>query len=198
MPAFVGSPDAEGPYNVVAVFAPNGIPLDAFQALGDAGFSADECSLLAREGAGHDPDPDTLELKPHYDAPEVSGQEALRMAGGAAEEGLIGTAAGTALGLIAGAVALAIPGVGPAIGIGIWGYVVGGATIGTASGMFASSVSHRWEIRYRDLVRQGRILVGAHVAGTDRALRAVAVLREFDPEDVEVFDGDGNLHELSV
>ncbi len=197
MAAFLTSPDASGPYNVVAVFAPNGIPLDAFRALGDAGFSADECSLIAREGAGHDPDPGTLELKPHFDAPEVSGQEALRMAGDAAGEGLVGAAAGTALGLVAGAVALAIPGVGPAIGIGIWGYVVGGATIGTASGVFASSVSHRWEIRYRDLVRQGRVLVGAHVAGTDRALRAVAVLREFGPEDLEVFDGDGNLHELS-
>ena len=113
------------------------------------------------------------------------------MAEGVAKNGLVGVGAGTALGLIAGAAALVIPGIGPAISIGMWGFVLSGATVGAASGVVTGSLSHRWEIRYRDLVRQGRFLVGVHVNNTAWATRGAEILRTFNPEDVEEFATEG-------
>ncbi|MDQ6615739.1 MAG: hypothetical protein M3083_13620 [Actinomycetota bacterium] len=186
-----GSEIADRPYHVVGVFARRDDAVEAFHALGETGFNKNERSLIGRQEPGDFPD--TLELRPHFDPAELSAQEALRMANDDAKDGLMGIAAGTALGLIAGAVALAVPGVGPAIGIGIWGYVLGGAAAGAATGVVAGGLSHRWEIRYRDLVRQDRVLVGVHVAEAPRATQAAVVLRTFDPEDVEVFDNQGKL-----
>jgi hypothetical protein len=190
-PRPVGGPGTTPSCHVVAVFAHRDEALQALGALAEAGFSADERSFLARQEPGDTVDP--LGFAPHFDPAEVSAEEGLRQAEGVVKEGIAGTAVGTALGLIAGAVALAIPGVGPAVSVGIWAYVLGGAAVGATAGAVVGALSHRWEIRYQDLVTQGRVLVGVHVNNDDRANQAALILEASGPEDVETFDNDGQL-----
>ncbi len=176
-------------YHVIGVFQDPGEAMAAFDALGDAGFVDDARSLLGRR---HPVDEHHIaDLRPHFDPDEASGKEVVRLAGAASTDGLVGGAAGTALGLVTGAVALAIPGIGPAVGAGIWAYALGGGAVGVASGFVGGSLVHHWEVRYRDLVDVGRVLVGAHVDDRSQATSAVAVLSRFHPEDVEEFNAEG-------
>ena len=106
---------------------------------------------------------------------------------------------GGAAGFIAGAIAFGIPGIGPAVGAGIWAATAGAAAAGATAGGLVGAFGHMWDAQYRDMMREGRTLVGAHTDDRDRADRAYALLQQFHPVHLAHFDAEGAvIHEASA
>ena len=156
---------------VVAVFDDRDDAQDAINALRDAGFAADDISILAR-------DRDTAGR-----LAEDTGTEA---AAGAATGALAGGLLGGVAGWLVGIGALAIPGVGPIIAAGPIAAALGGAALGAATGGIIGALTGAGvpedEARYYDEeFRRGGIVVTAQARG--RYDEARSILREHGGRD---------------
>jgi len=158
---------------VVAVFDERDDAQDAINALRDAGFMADDISILAR-------DRDTAGR-----LAEDTGTEA---ATGAATGALAGGLLGGVAGWLVGIGALAIPGIGPIIAAGPLAAAIGGAAIGATTGGIIGALTGAGvpedEARYYDTeFRQGGIVVTVQARG--RYDEARSILRENGGRDTE-------------
>jgi len=156
---------------VVAVFNERDDAQDAINALRDAGFMAEDISILAR-------DRDTAGR-----LAEDTGTEA---ATGAATGALAGGLLGGVAGWLVGIGALAIPGIGPIIAAGPLAAALGGAAIGATTGGIIGALTGAGipedEARYYDTeFRQGGIVVTVQARG--RYDEAHALLREHGGRD---------------
>ena len=140
---------------VVSVFHDRDDAQDAINALRDAGFNADDVSILARDRdvAGR--------------LADDTGTEA---AAGAATGALAGGLLGGVAGWLVGIGALAIPGVGPIIAAGPIAAALGGAALGAASGGIIGALTGAGvpedEARYYDEeFRRGGIVVTVQARG---------------------------------
>ena len=175
-------------HNVVGAFSDVEAARDALDKLRSDGFSDDDLSLLARETAGAEAEAESMEEPPELGS---------TMASGAAKGGLAGLGVGGAAGFIAGAIAFGIPGIGPAVGAGIWAATAGAAAAGATAGGLVGAFGSMWDARYRDLVREGRTLVGVHVEDQDRAMHAFALLEQLHPVNLALFDAHGAVQRES-
>jgi hypothetical protein len=156
---------------VAVVFDDRDDAQDAIGALRDAGFSADDISILAR-------DRDTAGQL----AEETGSEAATGAATGALAGGLLGGVAGWLVGIGA----LAIPGVGPIIAAGPIAAALGGAALGAAGGGIIGALTGAGipedEARYYDEeFRRGGIVVTVQARGRyDEARR---VLHEYGGRD---------------
>jgi len=156
---------------VVAVFDDRDDAQDAINALRDAGFMAEDISILARDRdvAGR--------------LADDTGTEA---AAGAATGALAGGLLGGVAGWLVGIGALAIPGVGPIIAAGPIAAALGGAAIGAASGgiigaLTGAGVPEDEAKYYDDQFRRGGIVVTVQARGRyDEARR---VMHEYGGSD---------------
>jgi hypothetical protein len=152
---------------VVAVFHDRDDAQDAINAMRDAGFRADDISILARDR-------------------DVSGQLAddtgTEAAAGAATGALAGGLLGGVAGWLVGIGALAIPGVGPIIAAGPIAAALGGAALGAAGGGVIGALTGAGvpedEARYYDEeFQRGGIVVTVQARGRyDEARR---ILHEY-------------------
>ena len=158
---------------VVAVFDDRDDAQDAINALRDAGFMADDISILARDR-------------------DVAGRLAedtgADVAAGAATGALAGGLLGGVAGWIIGIGALAIPGVGRIIAAGPLAAALGGAAIGATGGGIIGALTGvgipEDEARYyNDEFRRGGIVVTIQARG--RYDEARALLREYGGRDTE-------------
>jgi hypothetical protein len=174
-------------HNVVAAFEDAAKARSALDALRQQGFADDELSFVSR-----DPGAAPVEGESFEESADVSD----RLVGGATKGGLAGGGIGGLAGFLAGALAFGIPGIGPAVGAGIWIATGAGAAAGATAGGLIGGFSNIWDMRYRDMVRDGRVLLGAHSDDEARANEAYAVLLEFHPVHLAHFDTDGvTIHE---
>lgn len=155
----------------VAIFDDRDDAQDAINALRDAGFSADDISVVAR-------DRDTAGA-----LAESTGTEA---GAGAATGALAGGLLGGVAGWLVGIGALAIPGVGPIIAAGPIAAALGGAALGAAGGGIIGALTGAGvpeeEARYYDTeFQRGGILVTANAPG--RFGEAMSILREHGGRD---------------
>lgn len=158
---------------VVAVFDERDDAQDAINALRDAGFRADDISILAR-------DRDTA-----GQLAEDTGTEA---AAGAATGALAGGLLGGVAGWLVGIGALAIPGVGPIIAAGPIAAALGGAAIGATTGGIIGALTGAGipedEAKYYDSeFRRGGIVVTVQARG--RYDEARSILRENGGRDTQ-------------
>ena len=152
---------------VVAVFDDRDDAQDAINALRDAGFMADDISILARDRdvAGR--------------LADDTGTEA---AAGAATGALAGGLLGGVAGWLIGIGALAIPGIGPIIAAGPIAAALGGAALGAAGGgiigaLTGAGVPEDEARYYEDEFRRGGIVVTLQARGRyDEARR---ILQEY-------------------
>src|SRR5262245_42997298 len=159
---------------VVAVFNDRDDAQDAINALRDAGYMADDISILARDR-------------------DVSGRLAedtgTEAAAGAATGALAGGLLGGVAGWLIGIGALAIPGVGPIIAAGPIAAALGGAALGAAGGgiigaLTGAGVPEDEARYYEDEFRRGGIVVTVQARGRyDEARR---VMHEFGGKDASM------------
>ena len=171
-------------HNVVAAFANVDTSREAVEKLRSEGFDEKELSLLTRDSSAPVADAESFEEPREVGA---------TMAAGAAKGGLTGLGLGGAAGFIAGAIAFGIPGIGPAVGAGIWAATAGAAAAGATAGGLVGAFGRMWDAQYRDMVKEGRSLVGVHTADRDEANRAYAVLEQLKPEHLAHFDAEGAI-----
>jgi len=158
---------------VVAVFEDRDDAQDAINALRDAGFMADDISILAR-------DRDT--------AGQLAEDTGAEVAAGAATGALAGGLLGGVAGWLIGIGALAIPGVGPIIAAGPLAAALGGAAIGATGGGIIGALTGvgipEDEAKYYDTeFRRGGIVVTLQARG--RYDEARAILREYGGRDTD-------------
>jgi hypothetical protein len=158
---------------VVAVFDDRDDAQDAINALRDAGFMADDISILAR-------DRDTAGTL----AEDTGANVAAGAATGAVAGGLLGGVAGWLVGIGA----LAIPGVGPIIAAGPLAAALGGAAIGATGGGIIGALTGvgipEEEARYYDTeFKRGGIVVTIQARG--RYDEARSIMRENGGRDTE-------------
>jgi len=156
---------------VVAVFDDRDDAQDAISALRDAGFAADDISILAR-------DRDT--------AGKLADDTGTEAAAGAATGALAGGLLGGVAGWLVGIGALAIPGIGPIIAAGPIAAALGGAALGAATGGIVGALTGAGvpedEARYYDEeFRRGGIVVTVRARG--RYDEAQSILREHGGRD---------------
>lgn len=169
----------------VAVFEERDDAQDAINALRNAGFRADDISILAR-------DRDTAGR-----LAEDTGTEA---AAGAATGALAGGLLGGVAGWLVGIGALAIPGVGPIIAAGPLAAAIGGAAIGATTGGIIGALTGAGipedEAKYYDTeFRRGGIVVTVQARG--RYDEARSILRENGGRDTESNTGYADWSETS-
>jgi len=162
---------------VVGVFRERDEARDAIEALKDAGFNANEISILS---------PDKEQSRAM--AEETGTQAGSGAATGAVAGGILGGIGGWLVGIGA----LAIPGVGPFIAAGAFATALGGAAIGAGVGAIAGALAGMGvpedEARYYEgEVKSGRTLVT--VRTTDRYDEAQQLLRRYGAYDIETGDG---------
>jgi hypothetical protein len=168
--------------NIVATFADLDKANDAALELGQAGIDANKISILGRqqEEAASDPDTRLRDM-------EATGEVARRAGAGGG--------AGAALGAIAGAAAFVIPGIGPVIGSGIWAGVLGGGIAGGVIGGMVGGISglslEEFDLKYQDVLREGKAMVAVAVDDDEAADQARKVLEKEGPEDIHMIDGSG-------
>jgi hypothetical protein len=155
----------------VAVFEDRDDAQDAISALRDAGFSADDISILAR-------DRDV--------AGKLADDTGTEVATGAATGALAGGLLGGVAGWLVGIGALAIPGIGPIIAAGPIAAALGGAAIGATGGGIIGALTgmgipedeaHYYETEFK----QGGIVVTAQARG--RYDEAYRILHEYGGRD---------------
>jgi uncharacterized protein (TIGR02271 family) len=158
---------------VVGVFRERSEARDAIEALKDAGFDAQDISILS---------PDKHETR--ADAEQTGTRAGTGAATGAVAGGVLGGIGGWLVGIGA----LAIPGVGPFIAAGALATALGGAAIGAGVGAIAGALAGMGvpedEAKYyEDQVRGGRTLVT--VRTIDRYGEAQQILRSHGAYDIE-------------
>lgn len=168
--------------NVVATFADLDKANDAALELSQAGIEANKVSILGaqQEEAASDPDTRLRDM-------EATGEVAKRAGAGGG--------AGAALGALAGAAAFVIPGIGPVVGSGIWAGVLGGGIAGGVIGGMVGGISglslEEFDLKYQDVLREGKAMVAVAVDDDEGAKRARDLLEKEGPEDVHMIDGSG-------
>lgn len=176
------TPEEFAEHNVVATFDDEDTARAALNKLQDEGIDAKGMSYLSRSEEA------TLSrAKGEEDATDTPAEIGKDVAAGSAA----GTAGGAATGFLAGAVAFGIPGVGPAVGAGIWATTLGGAAAGATAGGVIGGIQKTWEARYRDAVREGRVLVGYHSDDQRRVELAAHLLRNLGAKTVDRLDAAG-------
>lgn len=167
-------------HNLVAVYTDEQVARQAVEALQGAGIAADQVSIVARRSEG-----EVLE-----EGAEVTNQI---LRGGAK-----GSAVGGLAGLAVGAVLLAVPGVGTVLGAGVPAGAIGGAAAGATAGAMWGGFSRMWDMAYRDLVQEGRVLVAVHTDHEAEAAHATRLLCEARPERLDHLDRRGEvLHQTT-
>src|SRR5919108_6046523 len=156
---------------VVAVFDDRDDAQDAINALRDAGFMAEDISVLAR-------DRDT--------AGRLAEDTGASVAAGAATGALAGGLLGGVAGWLVGIGALAIPGVGPIVAAGPLAAALGGAALGATGGgiigaLTGAGVPEEEATWYDQRVRGGGILVTVNARG--RYDEALTIMREYGGRD---------------
>ena len=96
---------------------------------------------------------------------------------------------GGALGWLAGIGALAIPGVGPFVAAGpivaaLSGAAVGAAVGGVAGALIGMGIPEYEARRYEGKIRQGNILISAHVESNEEAKLAKGIFEDAGAEDI--------------
>jgi hypothetical protein len=158
---------------VVAVFDDRTDAQDAINALRDAGFLADDISILARD---------------RDDAGRLAEDTGASVAAGAATGALAGGLLGGVAGWLVGIGALAIPGVGPILAAGPLAAALGGAAIGATGGGIIGALTGvgvpEEDAKYYDTeFRRGGIVVTVQARG--RYDEARAIMREYGGRDSE-------------
>lgn len=153
---------------VLASFARQADAETAVRGLMDAGFGADEISVVAREESRA------------REVADDTGADVAKGAGiGAATGGVLGALAG----LLVGATALAIPGIGVVVAgplaAVLGGAAAGGVTGGLAGALAGAGVSKDEAERYQERIEAGDIVVA--VAAGGREAEARRVLRAHNP-----------------
>jgi hypothetical protein len=142
--------------------------------LQDAGFLAEEISIVAPENSGiHD----------------VGHVKATKAPEGAATGAATGGVAGGVFGLLAGIGALAIPGVGPLIAAGpimaaLSGAAVGAATGGLVGGLIGLGIPEIEAKIYDQKLREGNFLLAVHVHDGDEKDRAEVIFKDEKAENI--------------
>lgn len=184
---------------VVATFEDQERAAEALAELRRGGIEEGEVSVVTRSeeteeeetrgvtGVGSRPVGDPSEHRGSGQVSEAPGE----MARGAAAGTVAGTALGGVAGFLAGAAAFGIPGVGPAVGTGIWAATFGGAAAGAAAGGVIGGINKTWVARYKEALREGRVLVAVH-GDAPRVSRAARLLEDRQPEALDRYDERGN------
>lgn len=166
-----------GRHTVVGVF--DG-PTHAEMALRDlrsGGFSPEQVSVVAQEGA------ETRRMVERTGMGE----------GAAADDGLLGgVVTGGVIGWLVGISALVIPGIGPIVGAGVLASTLAGAGIGAAAGGLIGALGEQGvpedEARgYETSVREGRILLTVQAADDRQAEGARAIFDRHGGADVRSY-----------
>ena len=169
-------------HNVVATFDDEDAARAALSKLQDEGIDAKGMSYVSRSEEAS-----LSRAKGEADAADMPAEIGKDVAAGSAA----GTAGGAATGFLAGAVAFGIPGVGPAVGAGIWATTLGGAAAGATAGGVIGGIQKTWEARYRDAVREGRVLVGYHSDDQRKVELAAHLLVNLGAKTVDRLNGTG-------
>ena len=168
--------------NIVATFADLDKANDAALELSQAGIEANRISILGaqQEDAAGDPDTRLRDM-------EATGEIAKRAGAGGG--------AGAALGALAGAAAFVIPGIGPVVGSGIWAGVLGGGIAGGVIGGMVGGISglslEEFDLKYQDVLREGKAMVAVAVDDDEGASQARKLLEKAGSEDVHMINGSG-------
>jgi len=168
--------------NIVATFADLDKANDAALELSQAGIDASRVSILGaqQEEAAGDPDTRLRDM-------EATGEIAKRAGAGGG--------AGAALGALAGAAAFIIPGIGPVVGSGIWAGVLGGGIAGGVIGGMVGGISglslEEFDLKYQDVLREGKAMVAVAVDDDEGASQARKLLEKAGSEDVHMINGSG-------
>ena len=168
--------------HIVATFADLDKANDVALELSQAGIEANDISILGpqQEEAASDPDTRLRDM-------EATGEVARRAGAGGG--------AGAALGAIAGAAAFVIPGIGPVVGSGIWAGVLGGGIAGGVIGGMVGGISglslEEFDLKYQDVLREGKAMVAVAVDDDDGVKQARKLLEKEGPEDIHMIDGSG-------
>ncbi|CAA9373208.1 MAG: hypothetical protein AVDCRST_MAG93-8584, partial [uncultured Chloroflexia bacterium] len=162
---------------VVGLFDNTSDAHQAVQELNNAGFTADDISIVASNASGE------------YDT--TSGSEAAEGAGAGATGGAV---AGGLVGLFVGLGALAIPGIGPVVAAGTLATALGttalGAGIGAAAGglvggLVGAGIPEDDANIYAEGVRRGGALVTVQAADDATADRAADILDRYNVVDID-------------
>ncbi|MDZ4771722.1 MAG: DUF3341 domain-containing protein [Planctomycetota bacterium] len=144
--------------------------------LNHAGFSNDDISVLLPDRTG------TRDFAHEHGTKAPEGALAGAGAGGAV---------GGTLGWLAGIGALAIPGLGPFIAAGpilaaLSGAAVGAAVGGIAGGLIGMGVPEYEAKQYEGKLKEGNVLVSAHLRGSDDGDTARAIFERHHAESISV------------
>jgi len=156
------------------IYLTRGEAESAVSALGDAGFSQSDISVLL---------PENSESKDLVTDKATKGPEGAAVGVGS------GAAVGCALGWLIGAGALAIPGIGPVIAAGpivaaLAGIGVGGALGGFAGALIGVGIPEYEATRYEGRIQKGGILIAVHCETPEHIKRARGILEITGAEDV--------------
>ncbi len=168
--------------HIVATFADLEKANDAALELSQAGIEANRVSIVGaqHEEAASDPDTRLRDM-------EATGEIAKRAGAGGG--------AGAALGALAGATAFIIPGIGPVVAGGIWAGVLGGGIAGGVVGGMVGGISglslEEFDLKYQDVLREGKAMVAVAVDDDEAADQARRVLEKEDPEDIHMIGRSG-------
>lgn len=168
--------------SLVATFADLEQANDAALELSQAGIEANKVSILGRqqEEAAGDPDTRLRDM-------EATGEIAKRAGAGGG--------AGAALGALAGAAAFVIPGIGPVVGSGIWAGLLGGGIAGGVIGGMVGGISglslEEFDLKYQDVLREGKAMVAVRVDDDEAANHVRKLLEKEGPEEIHMIDGSG-------
>jgi uncharacterized protein (TIGR02271 family) len=158
---------------VVGVFHDRDDARDAIEALKDAGFAAQDISILS-------PDKQATE--------QMAEETGTHAASGAATGAVAGGILGGLGGWLVGIGALAIPGVGPFIAAGAFATALGGAALGAGVGAIAGAlvgmgIPEEEAKYYEGEVKSGRTLVTVRADG--RSAEATQLLRHHGAYDMQ-------------
>src|ERR687885_29703 len=165
--------------SVVGLFDTSQDAQGAVQELRNAGFSADDISVVANNARGD------------YDVQDGGGSEAAEGAGAGATGGAV---LGGMAGLLVGLGALAIPGVGPVVAAGTLATTLGttaaGAGLGAAAGglvgaLVGAGIPENDANVYAEGVRRGGALVTVRAADDEDADRAADIMDRYNVVDID-------------
>jgi hypothetical protein len=164
-------------HNVVAVFADEERARSAVDALRGTGIDAEQLSVVGRRAEGE------------------SVEEGAKVTNQMLMGGAKGSAVGGLAGLTAGALVLAVPGVGAVLGAGVLAGAVGGAAAGATAGALWGGFSRMWDMTYRDLVQEGRVLVAVHTDDEAEAAHATRLMHDAGCDRLDHLDARGEVRQ---
>lgn len=160
--------------SVFAIYSTRSATEQAVNSLMNAGFTANDISVLLPENLG---------------GREIGTEKASKAPEGATAGAGTGALLGGGLGLLAGIGALAIPGVGPLIAAGpimaaLAGMGVGGTVGGLAGALIGAGIPEYEAKRYEGRVKAGGVLLSVHCETSAEISRAKDLLKSTGAEDI--------------